>query len=168
MYKSRSIEGQVDWLGEIMEFALSSSVKSKLLISAGVIASTSAIWHLLCIFGGPSWFVFARAPQQVIESAQQGTMLAPIGTVIVAFLMFACTVFSFSAVGLIRKVPLLKSALMTIAVLCTLRGLIAIPTFFTAIGLDIWQIVASTVWLYVGICFAVGSIEQFRLGKSGT
>ena len=151
-----------------MEFALIFTVQSKLLISAGVIASASAIWHLLCILGGPSWFAFARAPEQVIESAQQGTMLAPISTVFVASLMFTCTVFAFSAVGLIRKVPLLKSALITIASLCLLRGLIAIPTFATSTGLDIWQIVASTVWFYVGICFLTGSIEQYKSGKSGT
>jgi len=147
---------------------LNFSVNSKLLISAGVIALASAIWHLLCIFGGPSWFAFARAPQQIIDSAVQGTLLASIGTIIVASLMFACTVFAFSAVGLILKVPLLKSALITIAILCTLRGLIAIPTFVTPSGFDIWQIVASTVWFYVGICFIAGSIEQYRLGKSGT
>jgi len=151
-----------------MEYALNFSFKSKLLISAGVIASASAVWHLLCIFGGPSWFAFARAPQQIIDSSVQGTLLAPIGTIIVASLMFACTVFAFSAAGLIRKVPLLKSALITIAVLCTLRGLIAIPTFVTSSGVDTWQIVASTVWFYVGICFITGSIEQYRFGKSGT
>ena len=82
--------------------------------------------------------------------------------------MFACTLFAFSAVGLIRKVPLLKSALITIAALCLLRGLIAVPTFVTSSGSDTWQIVASTVWFYVGICFVAGSIEQYRLGKSGT
>lgn len=151
-----------------MELALNFSIQSKLLISAGIIASASAFWHLLCIFGGPSWFAFARSPQQIIDSAAQGTLLAPIGTVIVASLMFACTIFAISAVGLIRKVPLLKSALITIAVLCTLRGLIAIPTFVTSSGLDIWQIVASSIWLYVGICFIAGSIEQYRHGKSGT
>lgn len=151
-----------------MEFTLSYSVKSKLLISAGVIASAAAIWHLLCIFGGPSWFAFARAPQQIIDSSVQGTLLAPVGTIIVASLMFACTIFAFSAVGLIRKVPLLKSALVTIAILCTLRGLIAIPTFFTSTDIDIWQAVASAVWFYVGICFIVGSIEQLKLGKSGS
>ena len=151
-----------------MELALSFSIQSKLLISAGVIASASAIWHLLCILGGPSWFAFARAPQQIIDSAVQGTLLAPIGTIIVASLMFACTIFAFSAVGLIRKVPLLKSALFIIAALCLLRGLIAVPTFVTSSGLDTWQIVASTVWFYVGICFVAGSIEQYRFGKSGT
>ena len=151
-----------------MELALNFSIQSKLLISAGIITSASAVWHLLCIFGGPSWFAFARAPQQIIDSAAQGTLLAPIGTMIVASLMFACTIFAFSAVGLIRKVPLLKLALITIAVLCTLRGLIAIPTFVASSGLDIWQIVASSIWFYVGICFIAGSIEQYRLGKSGT
>jgi hypothetical protein len=143
------------------------SIKSKLLISAGVIASASAIWHLLCIIGGPSWFAFARAPEQIIVSSQQGTLLAPIGTVIVASLMFACTIFAFSAVGFIRKVPLLKSALITIAILCTLRGLIGIPTFVNSTGLDLWQIIASAVWFYVGICFIAGTIEQCSLGKSG-
>ncbi len=151
-----------------MELVLSLSVKSKLLISGGVIASAAAIWHLLCIWGGPSWFAFARAPKQIIDSAQQGTLLAPVGTVIVAGLMFACTVFAFSAVGLIRKVPLVKPALITIALLCAVRGLIGIPTFVTAAGVDIWQIVASTVWLYVGVCFTAGSIEHSTALKSVT
>ncbi|KZN57984.1 hypothetical protein N473_26530 [Pseudoalteromonas luteoviolacea CPMOR-1] len=76
---------------------MSFSVKSKLLLSGGVTASAAAFWHLLCIFRGPSWFVFvfARAPQQIIDSAVQGTLLAPIGTIIVAGLMFSCTVFAF-------------------------------------------------------------------------
>ncbi|MDP5138301.1 hypothetical protein ORJ04_20340 [Rheinheimera baltica] len=147
---------------------MSFSVKSKLLISGGVIASAAAIWHLLCIWVGPSWFAFARAPKQIIDSAQQGTLLAPVGTVIVAGLMFACTVFAFSAVGLIRKVPLVKPALITIALLCALRGLIGIPTFVTSAGLDIWQIVASTVWLYVGVCFIAGSIEHGTAVNSST
>jgi len=148
-----------------MEFTLSFSVKSKLLISAGVIASAAAVWHLLCILGGPSWFAFARAPQQIIDSAQQGTLLAPISTMIVAGLMFACTVFAFSAVGLIRKVPLIKMALITIAILCTLRGLIVVPTLITAVELDVWEIIASTVWFYVGICFIAGSMEYYRVDK---
>jgi hypothetical protein len=141
------------------------SVQSKLLLSGGGIAFVAAIWHLLCMWGGPSWFAFARAPQQIIESAQNGTLLAPIGTIIVAGLMFSCSVFAFSAVGLIRQVPLTKPALITIAVLCTVRGLIAIPTFYSHAGFDTWQIIASTVWFYVGICFIVGSIGQHKVGK---
>ena len=71
-------------------FSLRFNVQSTLLISAGVIASCAAIWHLVCIIGGPTWFAFARAPQPIIESAQQGTLLAPLGTIVVASLMFMC------------------------------------------------------------------------------
>ena len=119
---------------------------SKLLISACLIATAAATWHLLCIIGGPSWFVFARAPQAIITSAEQGTLLA--------------------AAGIIPKIPFMKTALMTIATLCTLRGLIAIPTFITTTGFDIWQIVASSIWFYVDICFIAGSLEQFKLSSS--
>lgn len=148
-----------------MEFSLRIGITSKLLISAGIIAFASAVWHLLCIWGGPTWFEFARAPQSIIDSAAQGTLLAPIGTLIVASLMFACTAFAFSAAGLMRKAPLLKPALITIATLCTIRGLIAVPTFVSASGVDIWQIVASSIWFYVGICFIAGSIKQIKVEK---
>ncbi len=138
------------------------SFQSKLLISAGVIASVSSLWHLLCILGGPSWFAFARAPQQIIDSAQQGTYLAVVGTVIVATLMFACTVFAFSSSGLIRRVPLVKPALASIALLCILRALVAIPYLLTPTGIDIWEVIASSVWLYVGICFMLGFMQEYR------
>ena len=95
-------------------------------------------------------------------------MLAPIGTIIIATLMFACTMFAFSGAGLIRKVPLLKPALMTIALLCTLRALLGITSLVVSIGFDIWQFVASSVWLYVGICFAIGSLAHIRPSKSNT
>ena len=68
------------------------SATSTFLISAGIIASVSAIWHLLCILGGPSWFEFARASQQIIDSAKQGNMLAPIGNGLVDSQIFACKV----------------------------------------------------------------------------
>ena len=142
------------------------SQKPTLLISAGIISFAAAIWHLLCILGGPSWFAFARAPQQIIASSVQGTWLAPIGTIMVAGLMFACAIFAFSAAGLMRKVPLTMPALMTIATLCILRGLSAIPNFVTNSGPDIWQIVASTVWFYVGVCFTIGCINYRRKIKT--
>ena len=91
------------------------SIKSKFLITGGIIAGLAAIWHLLCIVGGPSWLAFARAPPVIIESSRQGTMLAPIGAAIIAGLMFACTAYSFSSAGLIRRIPLIKPALVTIS-----------------------------------------------------
>ena len=141
---------------------LNFTVESRLLVSAGIIALAAAVWHVLCIWGGPGWFAFARAPQLIIDSAKQGTILAPVATLIVAGLMVACALFAFSAAGLVPEVPLIKPALITIAALCIIRALIASPDFVTSAGLDVWQIVASAVWLYVGVCFVFGAVEYFN------
>lgn len=146
---------------------LSVSFKSKFLVLGGCIAGISAIWHLLCILGGPSWFIFARAPSEIITSAQQGTLLAPIGTIVVAALMLTCTLYAFSGAGIIRKIPLLKSALITISTLCLLRVVVVIPNLLYSSFTDTWQLVATSVWLFVGICFLLGSADQFG-GKIST
>ena len=132
------------------------NIQSKCLIIAGVIASLAAIWHLLCIVGGPSWFIFARAPSAIIISAQEGTLLAPIGTIIVATLMFTCTLYAFSAAGLIGKIPLVKPALITISALCLLRVIVVIPSFYYSSFTDLWQLIATSTWLFVGLSFLNG------------
>mgnify|MGYP003453193578 FL=1 len=133
------------------------SIKSKLLITGGLIAAATAIWHLLCIAGGPSWYAFARAPGIVIHSAKQGTLLAPISTTVIAGLMFTCTAYAFSGAGLIKKIPLLKSALVTIAFICLVRALSTVPYLISS-HLDMWELVASSGWFFVGVCFLMGAL----------
>lgn len=147
-----------------MECSLNISIKSKFLIAGGLIAAATAVWHLLCILGGSSWYAFARAPQVVIHSAKQGTLLAPLSTAVIASLMFTCTVYAFSGAGLIKKIPLLKSALVTIAFICLARAFSTVPYLISS-HLDIWEIVASSGWFFVGVCFSVGALEQFHPKK---
>jgi len=137
------------------------SFQSKSIIIGGIIAGLSAIWHLLCIIGGSTWFIFARAPTAIITSAQQGTLLAPVGTIIVAMLMFTCTLYAFSATGIIRKIPLLKTALITISTFCLIRVGAVVPSLLHSKFSDTWQLGATSVWLFVRICFLLGGIEQY-------
>ena len=116
--------------------------------------------------GGPSWYLFARAPEFIIASSKQHTLLAPIATTLVALLMSACAIFAFSAMGIIRRVPFLKSALVVIAIICILRGLLGITIVIKATQIDLWQLVASSVWLYVGCCFAIGFVSLHRFQSS--
>ena len=142
------------------------NIREKLLISASLIASAAALWHILCIFGGPSWFAFARAPKIIIESAQQGTVLAPVATLFVSGLMFLCSLFALSSTGLVRRLPLTRTALVVIASLCILRAIIAIPFMFINGALDLWQAIASFVWFYVGFCFSIGTLDLIKLRKT--
>lgn len=141
------------------------SVQEKLLIVGGVVAGLAAIWHLLMIIGGPNWYAFARAPQYVVESAKEGTFIAPVGAVTIAILMFACAAYSFSGAGLIAKIPLLKSALATIAFICLVRGLYISPLFYAVKTLGTWHLIASSVWFFVGVCFSFGVINLFSAKK---
>ena len=134
----------------------------RLLTSAGIIAFAGAVWHVLCIWGGPSWYAFARAPHVLIASAQQGTYLAPVATLTVAGLMFTCSAYAFSAVGLMRKIPLTTAALSTIALISVVRGLIAVPLLIRSAELDAWQLIASSIWFYVGMCYFLGAKQHFN------
>lgn len=136
------------------------SIKSKFLIAGGLVAAATAVWHLLCIIGGPSWYAFARAPDIVVESAKQGTFLAPLSTSVIAGLMFICTAYSFSGAGLIKQIPLLKSALVTISFICLVRAVITVPYLLFS-KLDVWEVLASSGWFFVGICFLMGAVEKF-------
>lgn len=143
---------------------MNTSIKSKFLIVGGIVAAVAAAWHLLCIIGGPSWYIFARAPHVIVDSAKQGTFIAPAGAIVISCLMFTCSVYAFSGAGLIRKIPFLMSALVTISLICLVRALVAIP-YLLSPKVDTWELVASSVWFFVGFCFSIGALEQFCAKK---
>jgi hypothetical protein len=75
--------------------------------------------------------------------------------------MFTCSLYALSATKLIKKIPLIKTALTVIASLCLIRGAIVIP-YFLKHGFNTWDFIAGATWFFVGICYLVGSIEVFK------
>ncbi len=94
---------------------------------AAAIAALGVVIHLGCIAGGPSCYAFFGAPPQIVASARRGTWLAPVGTAGIAALMGICAAYACSALGLIRRLPLLRTALAGIAVVCLARALVLLP-----------------------------------------
>jgi hypothetical protein len=137
------------------------SINNKFLIVGGIIAGLTAFWHLLMIIGGPNWYAFARAPRYIVESAKAGTLIAPLGAVAIATLMFTCAAYAFSGAGIIGKIPLLKLALPIISCICLVRGIYISPIFFPMRMLNQWHLIASSVWFFVGICYLLGAYSQF-------
>ena len=137
------------------------TIHSNFLLLGALISTFAAIWHLLCIIGGPSWFEFARAPQEIINSARQGTWLAPVSAVLIATLMFICSLYALSAIHVIRPLPLLKTALIVISSMCLIRGVIIIP-YLIQFGFDMWEFIAAIVWFFVGVCYLIGAVEKIN------
>ena len=144
-----------------INYLMNKNLLNRLLFITGIISIGAALWHLLCIWGGISWFIFARAPNVVIQSVQQGTLLAPTSTMIVASLMIICGLYAFSCAQRIRKLPLLKSAAFTIALLCLMRVVLVLPTLWQNNFNDLWQVVATSVWLFVGMSFVLYLINRY-------
>ncbi|WP_395005193.1 hypothetical protein [Undibacterium sp.] len=124
---------------------------------AGIIALIGVVIHIAAIFGGPSWYAYFGAPASVVQSARDGTWLAPVGALIIAGLMAICSAYAFSALGVIRRLPLLRTGLAGMATICLLRALVLWPLMIRHPELrNLFEIVASIVWGVAGVGFVFG------------
>jgi hypothetical protein len=129
---------------------------------AAAIAAFGAAIHLAAIIGGPSWYVFFNAPAQVVASARDGTWLAPVSAGIIAVLMALCALYAISATGVIRRLPLIRLGLFSIATVCLLRAFVLFPLALKFPALwNTFELVAALVWATAGVGFALG----FRVAK---
>jgi len=128
-----------------------------MLLLAASVAIITAIAHMSCIVLGPECYASQMAPEEIVESAKQGTMLAPIGTTIVSALFVICGLYALSGASLIRPLLFLKLGIYVIGGLCIVRGALGIqlwlrkPELFEPFG--VWS---NWVWLLCGLCFIFG------------
>ncbi|MCF6436272.1 hypothetical protein [Pseudoalteromonas sp. MMG022] len=137
-------------------YGLPKLVKYCLLFCAAM-ATITALAHLSCIYLGEQCYRSQLAPPVIIESAIQGTWLAPVASVFISLLFLLCGIYALAGANIIRTIPLQRLALLTLAILCTLRGLAAVP-----LSVIYWQqttgfsLLASLLWFLCGCGFAVG------------
>lgn len=129
-----------------------------LLLTAAVIAALTVIAHMACIWLGPTCFESQMAPPDIVQSARDGTLYAPIATTIVSALFLTCALYALSAAGKIRRMPFLTLGVYTIALICLLRGIAIVPinAWFpdTPLGPRDW--IAGAIWFAVGLCYLLG------------
>ena len=132
-----------------------------LCVGAGV-AIFTALAHVSCIFLGEGCYRSQMAPEFIIRSAENGTLLAPAGTIIVSLLFLFCGLYALSAANVTVRLPLLNVAMYSISTLCILRGLATIPlavAFPEVVGAFV--IISGAIWFLNGVLFLFG----FRLRK---
>lgn len=128
---------------------------------AALSAAAGAAIHLAAIIGGPSWYAYFGAPAQIVASAREGTWLAPVSAAGIAFLMGICSAYACSAIGVIGRLPLLRTMLAGMATICLLRALMLFPFAYLHPHLvTIFEIVASLIWGIAGLGFAAGLIRS--------
>jgi len=136
-------------------------VKSKcgaiFLVLAALFAIGTAIAHTSCIFIGPECYAAQMAPPQIVESAINGTYLAPIGTIFASSIFVVLGLYALSGAGVIRKLPLLKFTIYTVATLCIIRGILPLQLWLRhPEKVDDITFYTGIVWLVAGLLYLFG------------
>ena len=128
------------------------------LVAAGLLSAAAALLHLAIIAGGPGWYRFFGAGEAMARMAERGMLRPALITVGIAAILAVWAAYAFAGAGLIRRLPLMRTALVLISCIYLLRGLILVPLllFRPAIvdGFTLWS---SLIVLAYGVAYAVGT-----------
>lgn len=138
-----------------------------LLKITGWLVFAAALLHLGIIIGGADWYRFFGAGEPMAVMSEQGLWYPAIVTACIAAVLFIWSLYAFSGAGSIRRLPLLKTALLIIGLIFLLRGLLAVPLLFFADSPYMAQLKEKMVFMLVTsvICLflAVGYLKGFWL-----
>ncbi|MBE0364574.1 hypothetical protein PULV_a2293 [Pseudoalteromonas ulvae UL12] len=131
---------------------------NRLFIVAGSLSSMAALLHLACIYFGASWYRFFGAGEQMAQWAEQGLIKPTLITLFIFSVLSVWAAYAFSAAGLIRRLPLRRTALLLITAVYVVRGLGGFFLISTPMGRS------PEFWLWSsGICLVIGLIHSFAL-----
>ncbi len=128
------------------------------LIAGGWLSLVAAALHIGCIFGGPDWYRFFGAGEGMARAAERGSPLPAIVTAAIAAILAVWAAYAFSGAGLIRRLPLLRTALVLISAIYLLRAFAVVP----ALLLDLeprtpFLLWSSAIVLVYGAAYAIGT-----------
>jgi len=147
------------------------------LMVAGLATAAAGLIHLMIPLGGPAWYAFFGAPRALVRQAEAGAVYPTASCVVIAALLFICSVYAFSGARLLPPLPLLRTALATIALVFLSRGAGFVllewlrPGSLARIsgsqGMDTFLVVSSLVCFSIGAAYAWGLVSTWnRLGPA--
>jgi hypothetical protein len=133
-------------------------VGNKWLMVGGLLSALAAILHLGVILGGPPWYRFFGAGEEMARAAERGAITPSLITLAIASLLTIWSLYAFSGAGLVRRLPLLRTALVLISAIYLLRGLALLPLLILRPELvDTFAVVSSLIVLAYGLTYAIGT-----------
>ena len=133
------------------------------LVAGGILSAAAAVLHLGVIIGGPDWYRFFGAGEEMARAAERGSVAPAAVTAAIAAVLAILSAYAFSGAGLIRRLPLLRVALVVISVIYLARALVLVPALILRPQLvDAFGIWSSLVVLVYGVAYAVGTWRGWR------
>ena len=128
------------------------------LVTGGLLSAAAALLHLAVIVGGPDWYRFFGAGEEMAQMAERGDPMAALVTAGIAAVLAIWSAFAFSGAGVIPRLPLLRTGLIVIGSIYLLRGLVLVPLLIMKPEIvDAFALWSSLIVLVYGIAYAVGT-----------
>ena len=131
------------------------------LVLAALIAIGTALAHLSCIYFGAECYAAQMAPPQIVESAINGTYLAPIGTIFASGIFVVIGLYALSGAGFTGKLlgglPRVNTVIYTITILCIIRGILPLQLWLRhpdKVSNVVFYV--GFVWLITGLLYLFG------------
>ena len=136
--------------------------KNSFLILAAIGSATGAVLHLGCIIFGADWYRAFGAGEQMAQMAEAGMLYPSVVTSLIVAALTVWALYALSGAGVIRKLPLARTALCLISAIYLLRGMAFIPLMplFPENSLTFW-LVSSGVCLSFGIFYVLGTKQAW-------
>jgi len=140
------------------------------LVIAGILCAIGALLHLATIIGGPDFYRFMGAGEGMAQMAEDGLAYPTIVTSMIALILFTWSAYAFSGVGVIIRLPLLKTGLVLISTILMIRAIFGIVFMFITIehpylielqARPMFMMVTSSICLIFSLFFIIGTYKQW-------
>ena len=137
--------------------------KNTFLILAAICSSSAALLHLGCIIFGADWYRAFGAGEQMALMVEAGHAYPTIVTSFIVVILAIWALYALSGAGVIRKLPLARTALCLIAAIYLLRGIafVLLMPMFPENSLTFWA-VSSGICLAFGLLYAIGTKQSWQ------
>lgn len=128
------------------------------LVAGGWLSLAAAVTHLAVILGGPDWYRFFGAGEEMARAAERRELTPAVVTLGIAAILAIWSGYAFSGAGRILRLPLLRTGLVTISAIYLARGLAFIPLHLSRPDLsDAFMFWSSLIVLVYGLTYAIGT-----------
>jgi hypothetical protein len=132
------------------------------LVAGGILSALAALLHLAVIAGGPDWYRFVGAGEEMARMAERGLLRPALITIAIATILAIWSAYAFAGAGLLPRLPLIRTALVAITAVYLLRGLALVPLALLRPALvDSFALWSSLIVLVYGIVHAVGTYRAW-------
>jgi hypothetical protein len=140
------------------------------LLYGGLATGVASLLHVGMIFGGPDWYRFFGAGERMARLAARGSPYPTVVTAGIAAVLGVWMLYALSGAGVIRRLPLLRLALVLIAAVYLGRGALGIPMVLVADhpyahelkARMTFMLVSSAICIGLGLCYAVGAAQLWK------